>query len=114
MKPSPSFSDKDERDLSDGEGLVRASVLLVTFVLGSGMAQGFQVLPNGFFQFRGFLELRFQRCGEAKQQLLAFFLEGVGDVFEEDETKASMCPRILSAAAQSWASKSRAEPLDGF
>ena len=28
--------------------------------------------------------------GEAEQQLLTFFLEGVGDVFEEDETQADV------------------------
>ena len=28
--------------------------------------------------------------GEAEQQLLAFFLEGVGDVFEEDEPEADV------------------------
>ncbi len=66
---------------------------------------------SGFFAlgFLSYMPVAF-RVGEVEQQLLTLFLERIGDVFEKDETKndvlvfpASMCPRILSAAAQSCA-----------
>ena len=44
------------------------------------------------------------------RRLLQFVLADRKVLYSE----ASMCPCILSAAAQSWASKSRFEPLDGF
>jgi hypothetical protein len=44
------------------------------------------------------------------RRLLQFVLADRKVLYSE----ASMCPRILSAAAQSWASKSRFEPLDCF
>src|SRR5258708_33534697 len=93
MKPSATPGGRDERDFKDGEGLRDAIVplvALVTLVLCSGMAQRLQ--PDFVEAGPGVIARQhaFKWIRETEKQLFAFFLEGVGKVFEEDEAKADM------------------------